>query len=127
MSNPTCRTCDRSADAGAYCRSCAAGIMAIDTVDLGKFLFLVLTHMKTAGAKLPPWVQVVPMVSGSGRFLSGALAKLALFGGVGAIETVRIQQLHRGKHRPKRRCGRSRTGCYGSRSTRHSPRETSSS
>ena len=28
MANPTCRTCDRSADAGAYCSSCAAGIMA---------------------------------------------------------------------------------------------------
>ena len=28
MANPTCRNCDRSADAGAYCSSCAAGIMA---------------------------------------------------------------------------------------------------
>ena len=28
MANPTCRNCDRSADAGAYCRSCIAGIMA---------------------------------------------------------------------------------------------------
>ena len=27
MANPTCRSCDRSADAGAYCSSCAAGIM----------------------------------------------------------------------------------------------------
>ena len=29
MANPTCRNCDRSADAGAYCSTCAAGIMAI--------------------------------------------------------------------------------------------------
>ena len=28
MANPTCRNCDRSADTGAYCSSCAAGIMA---------------------------------------------------------------------------------------------------
>ena len=28
MTNPTCRNCDRSADTGAYCSSCAAGIMA---------------------------------------------------------------------------------------------------
>ena len=28
MANRTCRTCDRAADAGAYCSSCAAGIMA---------------------------------------------------------------------------------------------------
>ena len=28
MSNATCRNCDRAADAGAYCSSCAAGIMA---------------------------------------------------------------------------------------------------
>ena len=28
MANPTCRTWDRSADAGAYCSSCAADIMA---------------------------------------------------------------------------------------------------
>ena len=28
MANPTCRTCDRSADAGVYRNSCAAGIMA---------------------------------------------------------------------------------------------------
>ena len=28
MANPTCRNCDRGADAGAYCGSCAAGIMA---------------------------------------------------------------------------------------------------
>ena len=28
--------------------------------DLGKFPFWVLTHVKTAGAKLRPWVQVVP-------------------------------------------------------------------
>ena len=28
MANPTCRNCDRSADAGAYCSSCAASIMA---------------------------------------------------------------------------------------------------
>ena len=28
MANPTCRNCDRSADADAYCISCAAGIMA---------------------------------------------------------------------------------------------------
>ena len=28
MANPTCRTCERSADAGAYCSSCVAGIMA---------------------------------------------------------------------------------------------------
>ena len=28
MANPTCRNCDRSADAGAYCGSCAAAIMA---------------------------------------------------------------------------------------------------
>ena len=28
MANPTCRNCNRSADAGAYCSSCAAGIMA---------------------------------------------------------------------------------------------------
>ena len=27
MANPTCRNCDRSADAGAYCSSCATGIM----------------------------------------------------------------------------------------------------
>ena len=28
MANPTCRSCDRSADAGAHCSSRAAGIMA---------------------------------------------------------------------------------------------------
>ena len=28
MANPTCRNCDRSADAGAYCSSCAAGILS---------------------------------------------------------------------------------------------------
>ena len=28
MANPICRNCERSADAGAYCSSCAAGIMA---------------------------------------------------------------------------------------------------
>ena len=28
IANPTCRNCDRSADAGAYCSWCAAGIMA---------------------------------------------------------------------------------------------------
>ena len=28
MANPTCRNCDRSADAGAYCSACAAGIMS---------------------------------------------------------------------------------------------------
>ena len=28
MANPTCRNCDRSADAGAYCSSCPAAIMA---------------------------------------------------------------------------------------------------
>ena len=28
MANPTCRNCDRNADAGAYYSSCAAGIMA---------------------------------------------------------------------------------------------------
>ena len=28
MANQTCRTCDRVADAGAYCSSCAADIMA---------------------------------------------------------------------------------------------------
>ena len=28
MANSTCRTCNRSADAGAYCSSCAADIMA---------------------------------------------------------------------------------------------------
>ena len=28
MANSTCRNCDRSADAGAYCSWCAAGIMA---------------------------------------------------------------------------------------------------
>ena len=28
MANPTCRNCDRRADAGPYCSSCAAGIMA---------------------------------------------------------------------------------------------------
>ena len=27
MANPTCRNCDRSADDGAYCSSCAAAIM----------------------------------------------------------------------------------------------------
>ena len=27
MANPTCRSCDRSVDAGAYRNSCAAGIM----------------------------------------------------------------------------------------------------
>ena len=27
MANPTCRSCDRSADAGVYCSSCAAAIM----------------------------------------------------------------------------------------------------
>ena len=28
MANPTCRNCDRAADAGAYCSACAVGIMA---------------------------------------------------------------------------------------------------
>ena len=28
MASATCRTCHRSADAGAYCNSCAADIMA---------------------------------------------------------------------------------------------------
>ena len=28
MVNPKCRSCDHAADAGAYCSSCAAGIMA---------------------------------------------------------------------------------------------------
>ena len=28
MANPTCRNCDRSADVGAYCGSCAGEIMA---------------------------------------------------------------------------------------------------
>ena len=28
MSDRICRTCDRVADAGVYCSSCAAGIMA---------------------------------------------------------------------------------------------------
>ena len=28
MSDRICRTCDRAADAGAYCSSCAADIMA---------------------------------------------------------------------------------------------------
>ena len=28
MANPRCRTCDRSADAGAYCNSCTTGIVA---------------------------------------------------------------------------------------------------
>ena len=28
MAKQTCRTCDRAADSGAYCRSCAADIMA---------------------------------------------------------------------------------------------------
>ena len=27
MANPTCRNCDRAADSGAYCSSCAAAIM----------------------------------------------------------------------------------------------------
>ncbi len=28
MANPTCKSCDRAADSGAYCSSCAAAIMA---------------------------------------------------------------------------------------------------
>ena len=50
MANPTCRTCDRSADAGAYCSSCAAGIMAT----------ALNPHSRGRSKKLPPRSRALP-------------------------------------------------------------------
>ena len=50
MANPSCRTCDRSADAGAYCSSCAAGIMAS----------ALNPHFRGRRKKLPPGQGTLP-------------------------------------------------------------------
>ena len=54
MANPTCRNCDRSADAGAYCSTCAAGIMAK----------AFNPHFRGRSKKIPPRSQALPLPPG---------------------------------------------------------------
>ena len=54
MANPTCRNCDRSADVGAYCSSCAAGIMAS----------ALKPHFRGRSKKLPPRSRTLPQRPG---------------------------------------------------------------
>ena len=54
MANATCRNCDRSADAGAYCSSCAAGIMAT----------ALNPHFRGRRKRLPPGQRTLPRRAG---------------------------------------------------------------
>ena len=55
MANPTCRYCDRSADAGTYCSSCASGIMAS----------ALNPHCRGRRKELPPEQRTLPRRPGS--------------------------------------------------------------